>query len=137
MLISRPSFNRARQAIFSCADLCLAIGAGQIGDRCLQNQQPDGNYECAGGAWCHELTMTCYESCTGPDNTDVPRVDRWGRYTESGQFCDYSGVPMSTRIPVRACSLIMSARFPVSPYPWLATSVFLPPSFSVWLLLLM
>ena len=66
--------------------------------------------------------MTCYEACTGPDNTDVPRIDRWGHYTESGQFCDYSGVPMSTRIQVRACSLIMSARSPVSRYLCLSPS---------------
>merc|ERR1712166_1707939 len=68
---------------------------GQIGDRCMGMRT--GDYKCAGNAWCHEQTFTCYEDCEGPNAKDIPRVDRWGHFTAAGQFCDYSGVSMSER----------------------------------------
>jgi len=71
---------------------------GQIGDRCMGMRT--GNYKCAGNAWCHEQTFTCYEDCEGPNAKDIPRVDRWGHFTAAGQFCDYSGVSMSERFHV-------------------------------------
>jgi len=73
---------------------------GQIGDRCLNIETTP---ECAGNAWCHLHTMTCYEKCQdqhGTDGDTLPRMDRWGKYTGSGQFCDYSSVPAWDRFNV-------------------------------------
>lgn len=75
---------------------------GEIGDRCIvTGHTPHVKYHCEPNAWCHEATMTCYEACHATPklpSSKVPRMDRYGQHTGNGQWCDYGGGSMWTRL---------------------------------------